>query len=173
MESRAKAFGHAIHPMLIVFPLGLLATAVVFDILWLITHRVGFQVTAAYAIAAGVIGGLLAAVFGLIDWLAIPAGTRAKRVGLLHGGGNVVVVVLFAISWLLRWTAGNGWRPGVLALVCSFAGVVIAGVTGWLGGELVERLRVGVDDGAGLDAPSSLSRRPATKRAGGGIQAAH
>src|SRR5438477_5427760 len=165
MESRAKAFGHAIHPMLIVFPLGLLATAVVFDILWLITHRAGFPVAASYAIAAGVIGGLLAAVFGLIDWLAIPTGTRAKQVGLLHGGGNVVVVVLFAISWVLRGAASNGWRPSVLALVCSFAGVILAGVTGWLGGELVERLRVGVDDGADLNAPSSLSRGATSKRA--------
>src|SRR2546423_947886 len=127
MESRAKAFGHAIHPMLIVFPLGLLSTAVVFDILWLITGRAGFPLAASYAIAAGGIGGLLAAVFGLADWLAIPAGTRAKRVGVLHGVGNVVVVVLFALSWLLRLVAGNGWRPGALALVCSFAGVALAG----------------------------------------------
>ena len=115
MESRAKAFGHAIHPMLIVFPLGLLVTAVVFDILWLITHRAGFAVAAGYSIAGGVIGGLLAAVFGLVDWLAIPTGTRAKRIGMLHGLGNVVVVVLFAASWLLRSAADNGWRPGAVA----------------------------------------------------------
>src|SRR5947209_16860650 len=144
MESRAKAFGHAIHPMLIVFPLGLLVTAVVFDILWLITHRAGFAVAAGYSIAGGVIGGLLAAVFGLVDWLAIPTGTRAKRIGMLHGLGNVVVVVLFAASWLLRSAADNGWRPGAVALICSFAGVLLGAVTGWLGGELVERLRVGV-----------------------------
>jgi uncharacterized membrane protein len=36
MESRVKLFGHPVHPMLIVFPLGLLATAVVFDLLYLI-----------------------------------------------------------------------------------------------------------------------------------------
>jgi uncharacterized membrane protein len=173
MESRAKAFGHAIHPMLIVFPLGLLSTAVVFDILWLITRRPDFPVAAGYVIAAGIVGGLLAAVFGLIDWLSIPSGTRAKRVGMLHGLGNVVVVVLFAVSWLLRWAAGDGWRPSVVALVCSFAGVLLAGVTGWLGGELVERLRVGVDDVAGLDAPSSLSRQQATGRRSRGAQAAH
>jgi uncharacterized membrane protein len=174
MESRAKAFGHAIHPMLIVFPFGLLSTAVVFDILWLITGRAGFVVAAAYSIAAGVLGGLLAAVFGLIDWLAIPTGTRAKRVGMLHGVGNVVVMVLFAVSWLLRWADGDGWRPGTAALVCSFAGIVVAGATGWLGGELVERLRVGVDDGAGLDAPSSLSRHAAAGRVSkGGARAAH
>lgn len=158
MESRTKAFGHAIHPMLIVFPLGLLATAVIFDIVYLITNRGGFAVASAYAIGAGVIGGLVAAVFGLVDWLAIPAGSRAKRVGALHGVGNVVVVVLFAVSWVLRERAG-GWQPGTVALVCSFVGIALGGFTGWLGGELVERLGVGVDEGAGINAPSSLSGR--------------
>jgi uncharacterized membrane protein len=165
VESRAKAFGHAIHPMLIVFPLGLLSTAVIFDVLYLVTDRSGFTVAAAYAIAAGVIGGLVAAVFGLIDWLAIPARSRAKRVGLLHGAGNVVVVGLFAVSWLLR-AGAQGWEPGAVALVFSFLGVALAGVTGWLGGELVERLGVGVDDHAGIDAPSSLSGTAARTRPG-------
>jgi len=54
-----------------------------------------------YMIAAGIITGLLAAVFGLVDFLAIPAGTRAKSIGLLRGCGNVVVG-LFALSWGLR-----------------------------------------------------------------------
>jgi uncharacterized membrane protein len=71
-ESRAKMFGHAVHPMLIAFPLGLLATAVVFDVIYLITDRLGFPVAAAVTIAAGIIGGLVAAPFGLIDWLATP-----------------------------------------------------------------------------------------------------
>jgi uncharacterized membrane protein len=158
MESRAKLMGHPAHPMLIVFPLGLLTTAVIFDIVYLATDRDGFSFAAAYTIAAGVIGGLVAALFGLIDWLAIPAGTRAKRIGLLHGLGNVVVVVLFAISWLLRANA-DAWDPSVGALVLSFAGVILAAGTGWLGGELVDRLGVGVDDNANLDAPSSLSTR--------------
>src|SRR5215216_2802622 len=97
MESKAKLAGHAVHPMLIVFPLGLLATAVIFDILYRATGNAGFATVGFWNIAAGVIGGLLAAVFGLVDWLAIPGGTRAKRIGLLHGGSNVVVVLTFAI----------------------------------------------------------------------------
>jgi uncharacterized membrane protein len=165
MESRAKAAGHAVHPMLIVFPLGLLATAVVFDVIYLFTSRPAFTVAAAYAIAAGIVGGLLAGVFGLIDWLAIPAGTRAKRIGARHGLGNVVVIVLFAVSWLLR--AGDNWHPGALALVFSFVGVAVSGLTGWLGGELVERLGVSVDPGADVDAPSSLVRRHPPARPGG------
>jgi uncharacterized membrane protein len=162
MESRVKLFGHAIHPMLIAFPLGLLATSVVFDIFHLATGRSELATAAFWDIAAGVVGGLLAAMFGLADWLAVPAGTRAKRVGAWHGGGNVVVVVLFVVSWLLRLP--NRADPGVLPFVISLVAVLLAAVTGWLGGELVERLRVGVDDGAGLDAPSSLAGRPGGSR---------
>jgi uncharacterized membrane protein len=155
MESRAKALGHAIHPMLIVFPLGLLATAVIFDILQLVTGTDDFHVAAAYTMAAGIIGGLVAALFGLIDWLAIPSATRARRVGLYHGVGNVVVVLLFAASWLIRANADN-WDVNGAAVTLGILGLLIAGVTGWLGGELVQRLGVGVDEGAGLDAPNSL-----------------
>jgi uncharacterized membrane protein len=158
MESRAKLFGHPIHQMLIVFPLGLLATALFFDIIALIMHRhAGLFTAAYYMIAAGVIGGLLSAVFGLIDFLAIPAGTRARRVGTLHGVGNVVVVVLFAASWFLRRSSPA--NPETIATVLAGLGAALAMVTGWLGGELVDRLGVGVDDGANLNAPSSLSGR--------------
>ncbi|MER7333619.1 MULTISPECIES: DUF2231 domain-containing protein [unclassified Micromonospora] len=68
-------------------------------------------------------GGLVAAVFGFTDWRAIPFGTRAKRIGAIHGIGNVVVVLLFAVSWLARATAAN-WAPNALALICGFAGIL-------------------------------------------------
>jgi hypothetical protein len=110
--------------------------------------------------AAGLIGGLAAAVVGWIDWSAIPARTRAKRVGLVHGAGNVVVLGLFALSWLLRRETPG--PPPTEAVVASVVGLGLALVTGWLGGELVERLNVSVDDGAHLDAPSSLSQLPAS-----------
>jgi uncharacterized membrane protein len=166
MHSKAKLLGHPIHQMLIVFPLGLLATAVIFDIIYLISGTTRWTEMAFYMIAAGIIGGLTAAVFGLLDWVGIPSNTRAKAVGLWHGGGNVVVVVLFAVSWLLRYD--NPASPGALALVFSFVPVVLALVTGWLGGELVDRLGVGVDNGAHPDAPSSLSNRPASESVGSG-----
>jgi uncharacterized membrane protein len=155
MESKVKVFGHAIHPVLIVFPLGLLATSLIFDIIHWITGNGFFSVVAFWMITAGVIGGLLAAIFGLIDWIAIPAGTRAKRIGLWHGVGNVVIVVLFILSWLIRLNAQA--NPSVIAYILSVVGVVLALVTAWLGGELVERLGVGVDKGVHLNAPSSLS----------------
>ncbi len=155
MESKAKLLGHPIHQMLIVFPLGLLATAVVFDLIHLFTDNQTMATVAFYMLAAGLVGGVLATPFGFIDWLAIPAGTRAKAVGLWHGGGNLVVIALFLWSWLLRLDPPH--EPGGWAIALGLTGAVLAGVTGWLGGELVDRLGVGVDDGAHLDAPSSLS----------------
>lgn len=156
MESRAKFLGHPIHQMMVVFPLGLLTTSVVFDIIYLITEQGRWADIAYWIIAAGIIGGVLAAVFGLVDWLAIPANTRAKAIGLYHAIGNAIVLVLFAISWWLRSPQSN--RPELLAIILSFMGVALAGVTAWLGGELVVRLGVGVDQEANLNAPSSLSK---------------
>jgi len=155
VESKAKLLGHPIHPMLVVFPLGLLATSLIFDIIHWITGNGYFSEIAFWMITAGVIGGLLSAIFGLIDWVAIPTGTRAKQIGLWHGGGNVLIVVLFIISWLLRLNAQQ--NPSPIAYVLSVIGVLLALVTGWLGGELVDRLGVGIDEGANINAPSSLS----------------
>jgi uncharacterized membrane protein len=157
MESRAKFLGHAVHQMLIPFPLGLLPTAVVFDGLRFTLGDLVYAQVSYWLIAAGVVGGLVAAVFGLVDWLAIPRRTRAWRIGALHGAGNVVVLAAFAGSWLLR--SGDGAQPSVLAATLAVFGLVLAGITGWLGGELVDRLAVGVDDDAHLNAESSLARR--------------
>jgi len=88
---------------------------------------------AFYLIAARVIGGLLAACFGLIDSLAIPTGMRAKTIGLWHGASNVLVVLLFSVNWLLRWRTLNA--PLTPALTLSFSGVGPALVAGWLGGD--------------------------------------
>jgi uncharacterized membrane protein len=142
MESRAKLLGHPIHPVLIPFPLGLLTTSVVFDVDYLLTDDGKWSGISFWMIAAGVIGGLAAAVFGLIDWLAIPSGTRAKSVGLWHGSVNVMVVALFTVSWLLRLDAPG--EPGIAPIVLSFVGE-------------------GVAEGAHLNAPSSLSGCPASE----------
>jgi uncharacterized membrane protein len=156
MESKAKLLGHPVHPMLIVLPLGLFIGAVVFDGLYLWRGDSTFAAIGYWNIAGGIFGGLLAAVFGLIDWIAIPRGTRAKRIGLLHGSINVVVVVLFALALWSR-TSADHVRPGVAVYLLEVMALVLGGVSAWLGGELVDRLGVGVDDGANLNAPSSLS----------------
>ena len=159
MESRAKLLGHPIHQILIVFPLGLLATAVVFDLIYLFTDNPTMATVSYWMTASGILGGFAAAPFGWIDWFAIPQGTRAKSVGLLHGAGNVVVLLLFIGSWLLR--RGDTTKVPKSAFALSLLGLSLGMVTAWLGGELIDRMGVGVDEGANLNAPSSLSGRPA------------
>jgi uncharacterized membrane protein len=159
MESRAKLLGHPVHQMLIVFPLGLLGMAAIFDVIALAMANGYWSEIALWMIVAGIVMGLVAAPFGLVDWLAIPAGTRARRLGATHGLGNGVVLLLFAGSAWLRRDAPQ--TPAELALLLSFGGLVLALFTGWLGGELVDRLGIGVDEGANVDAPSSLKSRHA------------
>jgi uncharacterized membrane protein len=162
MESKVKLLGHPVHPMVIVFPLGLWITAVVFDLIRLGMGNLELAVVSYWTIAAGLIGAVIAALFGWIDWFGIPSGTRAKAIGLWHGGGNMLVAILFLGSWLLRLN-GPGYDPGTLGFLLSLVGIGIGAVTGWLGGEMVDRLGVGVDPGAHLNAPNSLSGRPASE----------
>ncbi|MEW5849263.1 MAG: DUF2231 domain-containing protein [Myxococcota bacterium] len=157
MDSRVKLLGHPVHPMLIVIPAGLFLVSFIFDLINLSTENADYARAAYLMISAGILGALAAAVFGVIDWFKIPAGTRAKAIGLYHGLGNVVMLLLFIGSFYVR-NADPG-APTRLAFVLSGLGVMVLLVTGWLGGELVDRLGVGVDEGANVNAPSSLSHR--------------
>lgn len=160
MESRVKLLGHPIHPMLIVLPLGSFISAVILDAVFMWSGNAAIGVVGFWNIAIGVIGGLIAAAFGFVDWLGIPRATRAKRIGLLHGATNVVVVAMFAAIWLGR-NARPDRLPSTTDLTVEVGALLLALVAGWLGGELVDRLGVGVDDGANLNAPNSMSGRPA------------
>ena len=111
MESRTKLFGHPVHQMLIVFPLGLLAMGVIFDLLAIALESGYWSEVAYWMIAPGIITGLLAAPFGFVDWLAIPAGTRAKRIGAIHGSGNVLIVLRSELAGYLSRGATVGICP--------------------------------------------------------------
>lgn len=159
MESKSKIFGHPGHTILIVYPLGLLTTSVAFDALWTVSKKPKLAEASFWMLVAGLIGGAVAAPFGWWDWRFIPKGTRAKRIGSLHGAGNMVVMGLFAVSGMLRRSEQS--NPSTTARGLSVAGAGLAFLTGWLGGEMVDRLGVGMDDGANLDAPNSLTGKPA------------
>ena len=156
MQARARLFGHAIHQMLIPYPLALLTTAIAFDVAHLFTGNPLWATIAYWMIAIGIVGGLSAALFGFIDWTGIPSGTRAKRIGALHGIGNVVMVTLFAASWWLRHAAAG--QTSTLALILAVAGATLSLLTGWLGGELVDRYGVAVEDGANVDGRPGATR---------------
>jgi uncharacterized membrane protein len=148
--------------MLIVFPLALFPTSILFDLIYLMTGSTLWAMISYWLIPIGVIGGLAAALFGYLDWRTIPRGTRARRVGAVHGIGNVIVVLFFTMSWFMRAAPPEAPVP-TGAVVLSLLGLGLALVTGWMGGELVDQLGIGVTPGAHADAPSSLSNRPVTR----------
>jgi len=94
-----------------------------------------------------------------------PEGHAGKAIGLYHGTGNLVIVLLFVVSWFLR-VPDHSYSPNLLPFVLALVGAGMALGTAWLGGELVYRLRVAVDDGANLDAASSLGSPSASARRG-------
>jgi uncharacterized membrane protein len=143
--------------MVIVFPLALFVTATIFDLIALGSDNAAFDEVGYWNIAAGIVGAVVAALTGLLDWTGIPGGTRAKRIGLLHGGANSVVLVLFVISWLTR-VDNNAHAASAGLVIVQVLAVLISSFAAWLGGELVDRLGIGVDQDAHADAPSSLSR---------------
>ncbi|MDQ2643526.1 MAG: DUF2231 domain-containing protein [Myxococcota bacterium] len=155
MESRAQFLGHPVHQILVELPVGAFVFAVTCDTLHTVTRQRAFVPAARLALDFGLITATAAAPFGLVDWLAIRPGTRAKRVGLVHALGNLVMLGLFTSARALR---GNRRAAGSAKWLAA-TGLGVAGVTAWLGGELINRHGVGVHDLVGEDAPSSLSRR--------------
>ena len=163
MQHKLKPMGHPVHPMLVTYPLGLLTITPIFDIAHWITRNGYWSTVAFWMIAAGTVGGLLAAITGTIDWLGIPAGSRAKLVGLVHGAGNYLILVLFAISWFTRLNAQT--NPPIIAYVLTFLGAAGFMLTGYLGGELTLHFGVGIEPGANINASSPFERRAEASKA--------
>jgi len=146
MYSKIKIFGHPIHPMLVAFPVafytGALAAFIAYnsnaDVFW---FKVGYV-----ANAAGVIMAVVAALPGFIDWLYIPADSRAKKTGLFHMLCNVTALVLYALNiWMIKekWNDPNPTLGS--AILLTGAGFVLTLVAGFLGWALVQKHHVGVD----------------------------
>ena len=139
--TNARVGKHPIHPMLVVIPLGLWVAALVFDIIYAATGREAMRTAAFWNVGAGVIGALLAAIPGFVDWLSLTG--RAARIGTYHMILNLAAVAIFAVNWFVRTrVAANSPWP----LVLSIVGVIGVAISGWLGGELVYRYRVGVEE---------------------------
>lgn len=154
MESRVKVLGHGTHPILVGLPIGLLSSALGFDLLRLITGDTKWGQIAFWNMIAGCLSGWVSMLPGAIDWWFLPSGTRAKRVGLIHAIIGDTAINLFFASWLLR--RKNPKQPPARAVLLSALGGLALGAVGWFGGELVQRMGVSVSPDANLDAPNSL-----------------
>jgi uncharacterized membrane protein len=139
MSTRASVKGHPIHAMLVPLPIGLWIFALVADVMTHAGGAPGWRTAAFYAIGVGVIGALLAALPGLVDLLSLGPGP-SRGTGIRHMVVNLVAVAVFAINFLMRLKTAD--HSGHLLLTAL--GVVLIGISGWLGGEMVYVGGVGV-----------------------------
>lgn len=145
----AGPYGHPFHPILVTVPIGAWVCSLVFDVATRVkdTGSVALTEGAYWLIGIGILGALAAAVFGLLDLLAIPRHTRAFGVGLTHMALNLVVVALFAGGFLWRndtYAGALRVETGQIALSAVALGALT--VSGWLGGKLAYRYGVRVAD---------------------------
>ena len=143
-KSTARFMGHPIHPMLVPFPIAFFTGAFLADLAFLGTNDPFWTLAAAWLLGAGLAGAALAALAGLTDFLG-DRRIRALGDAWLHMIGNVTLVALEAFNLLLR-IGDPAWPLPSPGVYLSGAGFLLLGFTGWKGGELVFRRRVGVAD---------------------------
>lgn len=146
MASPASIAGHPIHPMLIPFPIALWVFSLVADIIYLWRDNAAWAWMAFWLLLAGCLGAVAAAIFGIIDYLAIEK-KEVKSIANWHARFNVLALLLFAASWYLRTDKGSDMVNDSLTIpvALSVVGVIAVTISGWLGGELVFKHGVAVN----------------------------
>jgi len=133
MSSPASIKKHPLHPMLVALPIGLWSFALVCDVVHAAGGNAVWQTVATYCVAGAIVGALLAAVPGLIDYFSIDE-AEMKRIANLHLAVNLGAVAIFGINLWLRFHVSEDSH---LPLMLSVVGILAIGLGGWLGGEMV------------------------------------
>ncbi|RWZ59183.1 DUF2231 domain-containing protein [Labedella populi] len=142
----AGPYGHPMHAVVITLPIGAWAASVVFDIIaFFVDDPSAFTLGAAVLVAIGLVGAVVAALLGFLDYSQIPAGTRARAVATVHMVANLLAMLLFTVSLVTRWFTGLD-EISVPAFVISLVAMAIVGGSGALGGELAYHFGVRVAD---------------------------
>lgn len=152
--------GHPLHPMLVPLPIGALVFLLATDVGYWSTGDAFWATASLWLVGAAVITGLIAGLVGAGDFVSIRR-ARQLRAGKVHAIGNGVVIVLAILSWYLR---ADDPAAAVLpwGLLISAVSVLLLGVTGWMGGELSYRHRIGVLPGETATGSAVLDAQPAS-----------
>lgn len=134
MQGKATLLDHPIHPMLVGFPIGFFGAVLVSDVISIWATIPAFWHTmSTWLIAFGVIGALLAAVFGFTDYFTAPMSPAAKRTATTHMVLNLIVVALYVAAFFVRYN-----NPvSTLGYILTYVGLGVLVVSGWYGGHLV------------------------------------
>src|SRR5438552_13629533 len=103
MRSRAQISSHPLHPILVAFPIGLWLTSLIFDLLGVSLDRPMLWSVGYYLAIAGIVGAVVAALPGAIDWFSVvPPASSAKKRGLIHAVLNITVLAIFVYESFYR-----------------------------------------------------------------------
>src|SRR5262245_15976342 len=142
MNTPASIRNHPIHPMLIAFPIALWIFSLVCDVIYHAgSNNILWKDIAFYSMAGGIIGALLAAIPGFVDYLSL-TDSHVKKVATTHMVLNLVVTALYIFNLGIRYNASP--TSDMFGVALSVTAIVILAVSGWLGGRLVYEHRVGV-----------------------------
>lgn len=133
MQGKATIADHPVHPMLVAFPIGFFGGVLVSDIISIWGNHAFWPLVATWLIAFGVIGALVAALFGFIDYFTIPMTAPVKRTATTHMVLNLIVVVLFIVAFLIRLNDATS----TLGYILTYVPLALLIVSGWYGGHLV------------------------------------
>lgn len=139
MQGKATLGGHPLHPALVTFPIGCFVAAVVADLISIWQGPVFWAEMSTWLILFGILGGLLAAFFGFVDYISAPMTARAKNIAAWHATFNVAMLVIFGWACAIRFLDHNS----VAGHALTGLGFVLLAISGWLGGEVAHRHLVG------------------------------
>lgn len=142
MKDRIRFKNHPIHPMLIPLPIGMWIFSLAADIIYRAGGNPSWSTVAYYSMAGGIIGAIVAAIPGFLDYLDIGP-SRVKQTAMQHMLLNVAALVLYIINFIIR----GGANPNAVApFILSIIGVLGIIVSGWLGGHMVYVHGMAVDE---------------------------
>jgi uncharacterized membrane protein len=142
MASPANIVKHPLHPILVPIPIGLWVFSLACDLIYALGWGGAiWDDVAFYTMAGGLIGAFLAAVPGLLDYSGL-TDPSVRKVAMLHMAVNLAVMALVTVNLWLR--AQYPATVGVPLGLSAFS-ILLLGMAGWLGGELVYVHGVGVE----------------------------
>ena len=143
MRSRAHIKSHPIHPILVAFPIAFFTGTFLCHVAGWILESDGLITTSYYLNAGGIAFAVLAAIPGIIDFIyTVPPKSSAKKRGAKHGVLNVLMLLIFTVAFFYR--RNEDFNTYIL-LGMEVLGLIILRIAGWMGGTLVYRNQIGVD----------------------------
>jgi uncharacterized membrane protein len=139
MQGKATLAGRPLHPIFVTFPIGCFFAAVVADLISIWEGPVFWADMSTWLILFGVVGGLIAAFFGCVDYISAPMTTGAKSIAAWHMTLNIAVLVIFGWACAIRFLD----HASVAGYALTGLGIVLLAISAWLGGEVAHGHLVG------------------------------